>query len=156
MVFTFIKGLFLGGKTSIFLYVIGGLIVTSISGYIYYLKNDNNSKQIEIKELLSNLAVTGSYLNDAIITNIDNKNEFKRYQTDTKNTFKMLTVQHKKELEQTVITTQILERINYDKEKHDGTAAVVLVNAFSGLQQLQTTNNKNNNKSKNSKTPSTR
>ena len=84
MVFTFIKGLFLGGKTSIFLYMIGGLIVASISGYIYYLKNDNNSKQIEIKELLSNLAITGSQLNDAIIINLDNKEEFKRYQTDTK------------------------------------------------------------------------
>lgn len=155
MVFTFIKGLFLGGKSSMILYVVGALIVASVSGYIYYLKYDNNSLQNENKELISNLAVTGSYLNDAIIVNLDNKEEFKRYQIDTKNTFEAINIQHQKELKETVITTKILERINYDKKNHDGTAAVVLINAFSGLQQLESTN-QDHNKSKNHQARSTR
>lgn len=151
-IFTLVKGLFHGGKFRIALYI---LVAVSIGGYIYYLKNDNSSKQKEIKELISNLAITRSQLTDAITVNNNNKAEFKKYKLDTKHTFEAINLQHKKELKEVSITTKILERINYDKKDHDGVAAVVLINAFSGLQQLESTN-QDHNKSENSQARSTR
>lgn len=155
-IFTLVKTFFLGGKFNIALYVVIGLIVASVGGYIYILKNDNKSLEKENKELLGTSAVLGSKLNDTLLINASNVKTIEDIKIQNKQTLQQLEEHHKKELQEKIEFTKIKEEIHHVKKSDDAIVAPVLYNTFRRLQQFQSRDTNNSNSDTNRKTQSTK
>lgn len=155
-IFTLIKGLFLGGKSSMMIYVVIALAVASVGGYIYILKNDNKSLEKENKELLGTSAVLGSKLNDTLLVNASNVKTLEDIKIQNKQTLKELEAHHKKELEDKIEFTKIKEEIHHVKKSDDAIVAPILKSTFKRLQQFQSRDTNNSNSDTSRETQSTK
>ena len=132
-----------------------GLVVLSLSGYIYILKSEITDKQKELEQKDQYMVLLSKYYNDAVEISENNRKEFKKQRDDDKKTIKLLEESHQKALKQTKTITIIKERIKYVKKEDDGDVAPVLHDTLDRLRRLQTTTSKTDNKNSKNKTKST-
>ncbi len=147
-IFTIVKTFFLRGKSSIVLYVVAGLVIASVGGYIYYQDSKIEKQKKEIISLGKENTLLAFELNSAITTNEENEKEFDRYKTETKEMFWQMQEHHKQKLKKAKQFARINERIENVQKEDDAIAAPVLVNTFEWLQQLQSEPTKSDNKDK--------